>query len=392
VSYRPKIPILEDFFSKKAILSVLGFAAIITFAAVGLSGWNQMVKEKENMEKDLRACNGKIQMPNPSTIAALDHLNENYCNPVTNIALSETVKYTWKRSDTTWINENYKRSRREIEMAKNDTDHDHHDQPAFQGRIIGGEITHVKQYPFYVALWNNGIHICGASILTKDMILTAAHCVYNIVNPSNMEAFFGVSSRDEILKKQAYGHNIHASRIKTTILNPNWDTNSFEGDNAILELEVPIPEWSDFIMPACIHQKDKVSVDGPDLKPGMEVEIVGMGVEEEGSSEPSDYLENIAVAMISNSDCNKYFGSNWMLKDMICAGHLLGGKDACQGDSGGPLIQTALVEGTPIEWLVGVVSFGVGCARPGLGGAYSSIDYYSQWIADTVNHFKANHQ
>ena len=63
-----------------------------------------------------------------------------------------------------------------------------------------------------------------------------------------------------------------------------------------------------------------------------------------------------------------------------------------KGDSGGPLIQTALVEGTPIEWLVGVVSFGVGCARPGLGGAYSSIDYYSQWIADTVNHFKANHQ
>ena len=39
-----KIPILDDFFSKKAILSVLGFAAIITFAAVGLSGWNQMVK------------------------------------------------------------------------------------------------------------------------------------------------------------------------------------------------------------------------------------------------------------------------------------------------------------------------------------------------------------
>ena len=46
-----------------------------------------------------------------------------------------------------------------------------------------------SEYPFYVALLNNGIHICGASILTKDMILTAAHCVYNIVNPSNMETF-----------------------------------------------------------------------------------------------------------------------------------------------------------------------------------------------------------
>ena len=62
----------------------------------------------------------------------------------------------------------------------------------------------ISEYPFYVALWNNGIHICGASILTKDMILTAAHCVYNIVNPSNMEAFFGVSSRDEILKKARF--------------------------------------------------------------------------------------------------------------------------------------------------------------------------------------------
>ena len=63
-----------------------------------------------------------------------------------------------------------------------------------------------------------------------------------------------------------------------------------------------------------------------------------------------------------------------------------------KGDSGGPLVQTALVEGTLIEWLIGVVSFGVGCARPGLGGAYSSVGYYSQWIANAVNHFKANIQ
>ena len=33
------------------------------------------------------------------------------------------------------------------------------------------------------------------------MILTAAHCVYNIPDPNDMEAFFGFSSKDEILKK-----------------------------------------------------------------------------------------------------------------------------------------------------------------------------------------------
>ena len=44
------------------------------------------------MEKDLRACDGKKQVPDPSSISALNHLNEDYCFPVTNIALSETVK------------------------------------------------------------------------------------------------------------------------------------------------------------------------------------------------------------------------------------------------------------------------------------------------------------
>ena len=36
-----------------------------------------------------------------------------------------------------------------------------------------------------------------------------------------------------------------------------WDAKTYVADNAILELETPIPEWSDFIMPACIHIKDK---------------------------------------------------------------------------------------------------------------------------------------
>ena len=43
-SYDQKIPISDGFFSKNTILSFIGFAAIITFAAVGWSGWNQMVE------------------------------------------------------------------------------------------------------------------------------------------------------------------------------------------------------------------------------------------------------------------------------------------------------------------------------------------------------------
>jgi len=69
-----------------------------------------------------------------------------------------------------------------------------------------------------------------------------------------------------------------------------------------------------------------------------------------------------------------------------------GGQDACQGDSGGPLIETGWVDGEPVEWQVGIVSFGIGCGRPGLGAVYSSVGYYAEWIADVINHFVAHVQ
>ena len=49
-------------------------------------------KEHENMEKDLRACKGNIQPPSPYGLPTLEHLNEEYCLPVSEIPLSQSVK------------------------------------------------------------------------------------------------------------------------------------------------------------------------------------------------------------------------------------------------------------------------------------------------------------
>lgn len=69
------------------------------------------------------------------------------------------------------------------------------------------------------------------------------------------------------------------------------------------------------------------------------------------------------------------------IKDFhICAGYWHGGSDACNGDSGGPLVCYSNDE--PI--LIGIVSWGVECARQGTYGVYTRVSRYIRWINRTI--------
>ena len=85
----------------------------------------------------------------------------------------------------------------------------------------------------------------------------------------------------------------------------------------------------------------------------------------------SDQLEEVQVPVQQDTACDRTYSVTlgYDAATMLCAGDVTGGRDACQGDSGGPL--TALDGSTPV--LVGVVSFGLGCAFPTQYGVYARI-------------------
>ncbi|KAB1254774.1 Transmembrane protease serine 5 [Camelus dromedarius] len=99
------------------------------------------------------------------------------------------------------------------------------------------------------------------------------------------------------------------------------------------------------------------------------------------SAHSSDMLQDTMVPLLSTQLCNSscvYSGA--LTPRMLCAGYLDGRADACQGDSGGPLV--CLDGGT---WrLVGVVSWGHGCAEPNHPGVYAKIAEFLDWIHDTT--------
>ncbi|ESO99089.1 hypothetical protein LOTGIDRAFT_147055 [Lottia gigantea] len=63
----------------------------------------------------------------------------------------------------------------------------------------------------------------------------------------------------------------------------------------------------------------------------------------------------------------------------MCAGYIEGGIDTCQGDSGGPLVYKYT--------LMGVTSFGNGCAKPNAPGVYARVSSFIEWINEKINRY-----
>lgn len=248
-------------------------------------------------------------------------------------------------------------------------------------RIIGGfELdngdktdTSIKQWPWIAALIDNDDKLrCGASLISSQWLMTAAHCLYSNgrVNTDLIPTAIFQQSNLEQLNPESI-----IRPISQVVIHPEYNYFTNDNDIALLKLQTPVSELEPIRLPG-------LYIDSPVVANGTFATVLGWG---RNQSFEVDYrLRKAELPVADLHECAKIysaFGIN-INPNMLCAGFELGGYDACSGDSGGPLV---VPHESGSGWKqIGIVSFGIGCAKPDYFGVYTRISRYIDFIEKTI--------
>jgi len=226
----------------------------------------------------------------------------------------------------------------------------------FPHRIVGGTEAGKNELPYQISLRQNGNHICGGTILNANYVVCAAHCTQGSVGTYSVvagEHNFDVNDGTEQTRS-----------INRIVNHPNYSSATLANDISLLRTSSPFTLSN--VVRAMPMANQGQSSSGDSL-------VSGWGSTQEGGS-VARTLRKVTVPIMTDAVCRSYYGNSQVHDSMICAGFPNGGKDSCQGDSGGPLVCSGG------SYLCGIVSWGIGCARPGYPGVYTEVSHFRTWI------------
>jgi secreted trypsin-like serine protease len=228
-----------------------------------------------------------------------------------------------------------------------------------QPDVIGGTRAAQGEFPFMVRLSMG----CGGALYTRQIVLTAAHCVNGSGSNTSITATAGVVDLQDTTRIQV--------RSTQVLQAPGYNGNG--RDWALIKLQSPITDSRVTTLPIATTTAFNSGT----------FTVAGWGAATEGGAQQR-FLLKANVDFISDTQCRSAGGSysGLIVNEEICAGNFNnGGVDTCQGDSGGPMFRRDNA-GNFIQ--VGITSWGIGCARPRNPGVYTEVSTFAQNIADAA--------
>ena len=181
-------------------------------------------------------------------------------------------------------------------------------------KIVGGLPIGINQAPYQVSLQDRGFHICGASIISENFVITAAHCT-----SGNTAASLKIRAGSDL--SASGGVLIQVAEI---LQHESFDSWTIDFDFSILKLEESL-KFSETIQPVALPTQDE------EVPTGILCFVTGWG-NTQNSAETREKLRGAFVPSVKQESCFKAYGNfGEITARMICAGYTKGGKDACQG-------------------------------------------------------------
>ncbi|KAM4624291.1 tryptase-2-like isoform 2-T2 [Polymixia lowei] len=249
-------------------------------------------------------------------------------------------------------------------------------QPLDGGRIVGGDPAPVGDWCWQVSIHyktHQGFrHNCGGSLINNEWVLTAAHCFFD-QDESHYLIYVGRENQTGI------NPNEENRTITEIIRHPDYKKPvNNNNDICLVKLSEPVP-FNKFICPVCLAAANSTFDNSTTAWITGWGNIYNFGIISIPIPPPGT-LREAHIPIVGNKECS-CLNSMFVITDkMLCAGLLEGGVDTCQGDSGGPLVVKQ-----DSRWIQpGVVSFGMGCARPNRPGVYTRVSEFQDWINSII--------
>ncbi|XP_034179162.1 trypsin-like serine protease domain-containing protein masquerade isoform X1 [Osmia lignaria lignaria] len=242
-------------------------------------------------------------------------------------------------------------------------------------RVVGGEDADANEWCWQVALINSlNQYLCGGALIGTQWVLTAAHCVTNIVRSG--DAIY-VRVGDHDLTRKYGSPGAQTLRVATTYIHHNHNSQTLDNDIALLKLHGQA-ELKDGVCLVCLPAR------GVSHTAGKRCTVTGYGYMGEAGPIPLRVRE-AEIPIVSDAECirkvNAVTEKIFILPaSSFCAGGEQG-NDACQGDGGGPLV----CQDDGFYELAGLVSWGFGCGRLDVPGVYVKVSAFIGWINQIIS-------